>query len=1796
MVKHFKRIIAISVLLFILLMTISGSFAHENQTDLGEEESVCYLSESVDIYFDASAADDGDGSRQNPYNTMDSSKLKNNSNIYFEDGDYILESEELNLENVNIFGKNPEKTSVYAHNSNWDVVNVNARGTFAISNITIKNMHFNITDGMTATNSNFILDLLYKYDNGGAISSGADTFSTININGCKFYNYTACFGGAVLCDNGILNVEKCEFYNNYVFPYQYVLAEGGAILIHNSTAKIRNSYFKGNTADYSAGAISNILSNTTVFNCTFIQNEAQFAGALSNQEGNLTVEESTFENNAAGYGAIKGYLGVITVTDSIFKDNHAKYSGGAICAENTRLDVSSSKFINNSAKSFGGSVYALSSKEIKMSDDSFENDSSSRAGGSIFAENSQISLTDITVNGAKSLFGAAIGTLNSNALLKRVSIDNCRASYYGGAIYGYNGCVSISNSNITQNTADRGGALYINNAALSIDSANIINNAAQTGTAGYLFNVSESEFKNLILKDNEFVKSDSFEPFYGNGNYTLMKGNDTFNGNLPSRYNSAELGYVTPVSDQLNGDYCWAFSTIAVLESCIAKATGLQYDFSENNLINLNKKYSSYGLNVTGQAGNAINALGYLLSWLGPVNENDDAYDVDSKISPVLNSLMHVQNVLFLDMKYDDSDRNSIKEAIMRYGAVGTSIYWMQLYPLQNSSSYYHFSDEPALANHAITLVGWDDNYSKDNFGLTPPGDGAWICKNTWGTGTGDHGYFYISYYCNSLNYEFYTVNDEYMNLDWVYTIILNDTIRLDKNYQYDYAGPTDSYMFLNGTAIKNAFKATEDEYLAAVSTYFLQDTAYEIGIYVNGELVHTQSSTSRPGYYTINLERIIPLKANDTFEVAFKMSNLNGDYFNVYVAEKNDVTADVYRHGVSYVLYSGDNGDWYDVGNSVIFSIKAFTIASELKTSLSLNVDYNNRNPVNITATVLDEYGRRMTYGNVTFTLEGKDFTVNVTEGVAKMTHNFKKGESVIRATFSGSGYESSSAETTVDVYKQLIDMTMEVSTDLNTAVLNFTTSEKINSLVEVLVNNKSQMAILMNGKLSVSVKNLIYGENEIIASLYDCQDYDAQVSRILIIEIVQPKIVSHDFETYENSNSMYSVKLLDDKSNPISGKTIIFNLNGRDYEATTNNDGEATLPISLPSGDYMIKTIFEGEGNLLNADAENSIKVKKLLGADVDVKSNYREVNVEINLSENVTADLKVDVNHITYDVSAADGKANLKLENLRNGDYNIIVYMDSDTYHFSNVEKNISIYFVETKIISDDLVTVDDLNDTFSVVLLDRDSDPIRGKTVKFNLNGRDYEVITNKNGEASIGLDVAGGNYVITTSFEGDELYMPSTVKNNIKIKTNLAANIKVVKKGNAADISLELSKDVDIDMILNINGKNQTINSKETLKLENLTNRDYNLRLYLSDEDYIFRTSSARFFINAQKTKLQITDTTVYAGTGSKFTAKLLNQDGEPIAGQIVRFTVNGMILNGTTDKKGIAAVSLVNLSCGNCKITADFDAVNNYLSSSISKTITVKTTVALPSNDVYTFNSPYSVKLYDNEGKSLSSAKNVEFNINGQAMYAVCINGIASLNIGLDVGNYIVKVTNPQTGEMKTQSVRVIAILCENKSVTMYYGGGKSFRVKVLDDNGNAAVGVLVNIQLSGKTKQVKTDSNGYAKYKITSKPGKYTIKASYKGFEVSDKVTVKSTIVTKNIAVKKGKTIKFTAKLLNSKGKILKYKKVTFKFIGKTYKIKTDKKGIATLKVTKKLKIGKYVIKTTYGKLTISNKITVKK
>ena len=165
-----------------------------------------------------------------------------------------------------------------------------------------------------------------------------------------------------------------------------------------------------------------------------------------------------------------------------------------------------------------------------------------------------------------------------------------------------------------------------------------------------------------------------------------------------------------------------------------------------------------------------------------------------------------------------------------------------------------------------------------------------------------------------------------------------------------------------------------------------------------------------------------------------------------------------------------------------------------------------------------------------------------------------------------------------------------------------------------------------------------------------------------------------------------------------------------------------------------------------------------------------------------------------------------------------------------------------------------------------------------------------------------------------------------------------------------------------------------------------------------------------------------------------------------------------------------------------------------------------------------------------------------------------------------------------------------------SKNLVKYYKQSKQFKVRVYGADGKPAVGKFVNFKIGKNTYKVRTDKSGYATLKINMKPGKYTVITKFEDVKVKNKITVKTTLITKNKSKKVKKSAKFKIKVLNSKGKAYKNQLVKVKFKGKTYKLKTNKKGIAIFKIPKKLKVGKYKIKTTYKGLTNSNRITVRK
>ena len=291
------------------------------------------------------------------------------------------------------------------------------------------------------------------------------------------------------------------------------------------------------------------------------------------------------------------------------------------------------------------------------------------------------------------------------------------------------------------------------------------------------------------------------------------------------------------------------------------------------------------------------------------------------------------------------------------------------------------------------------------------------------------------------------------------FAFVLNDSIRYDKNYQYDLA-KTDYFFNTTDTVwYKNIFTATDNEYLAAVSTYFEKPTDWELSVYVNDILKSTKTGFSNPGYWTIDLYEHVPLSVGDIFEIAFKI-NVTGDS-GVPISESVSLNNEFYKEGISFISYDGDNWrDLYDLVwmdypghtyKSQVACIKAFTVFDIINTSCSLEIDYDGLNPVNITANVLNQYGYPVNFGKVIFNLSGEIISVNVSNGVARLNHIFERGLNIISAEFIAVGYESSFNNTTINVDKHDLSMTADILVDLDIVKVSIYITQPINETIHV-------------------------------------------------------------------------------------------------------------------------------------------------------------------------------------------------------------------------------------------------------------------------------------------------------------------------------------------------------------------------------------------------------------------------------------------------------------------------------------------------------------------------------------------------------------------------------------------------------------------------------------------------------------------------------------------------------------------------------------------------------------------------
>ena len=392
----------------------------------------------------------------------------------------------------------------------------------------------------------------------------------------------------------------------------------------------------------------------------------------------------------------------------------------------------------------------------------------------------------------------------------------------------------------------------------------------------------------------------------------------------PSSFDLRNTNKTTSVKNQGNCGSCWAHGTYGSLESVMMPE---EKDFSENNL----KDHHGFDWGPCDGGNNYISAA-YLGRWSGPVHESDDPYLPYADSSPATNEVAgHVQDIIVIPPKSSPLSNDDIKWVLTNHGGISASYYHTSSSYSSTYAAYYYPTS--TSDNHVITIVGWDDNFPASRFTSTPAGNGAFLCKNSWGTGWGQSGYFWVSYYDMNLGYqELFS----YMSAE--------PASRYSTIYQYDPYGWVFDFGYDEPVAyMANVFTATGSEQLAAAGFYTPETNCqYQITIYTgvssgptSGTLQKTTSgSLPYPGYHTVSIPGV-NLTSGEKFSIVVKITTQGYGYPIAieypYPGYASGVTA---SPGQSYYGYDGVT--FYDITDdeaNTNICLKAFTVGNATPT-----------------------------------------------------------------------------------------------------------------------------------------------------------------------------------------------------------------------------------------------------------------------------------------------------------------------------------------------------------------------------------------------------------------------------------------------------------------------------------------------------------------------------------------------------------------------------------------------------------------------------------------------------------------------------------------------------------------------------------------------------------------------------------------------------------------------------------------------------------------------------------------------
>ena len=1474
----------------------------------------------------------------------------------------------------------------------------NSADCFVVGNSTFANntatsnggVIFNYGIGFVVGNSTFVNNS--AADGAGAIMNGGRGFV---VGNSTFANNTATSKGGAIYNYGIgFVVGNSTFANN-------TAEDAGAVYNEGDNSVVGNSTFANNTAE-DAGAVYNKGDNSVVGNSTFVNNTATSIGGAIINNGKLVVDNSAFEDNAANYygGAIFNWDD-LQVTNSAFDGNdilvrniramdNVDHGGAAIYNwKNGKLDISKSNFTNNIKNYKNGDrlVGAVATIGDATISDSYFVNNSGRWGGALSVMGGEFSIATnfIDIDGTKfvnnsALYGGAMFVWGSNYSISNSVFDNNSAfgkgnmtpnNNNGGALVVTQGNIPISgtiiNSNFTNNKAQYGGAAWINEGTIDISNSNFINNTATVEAGAIGFEPAYTKITATVYGTNFINNTAGVDggAIYSNGDlrindsdfdnnkaqkadiiYSNINGLLSINGNNYSNYTenkapiinlagietiSSDGGVIITVLDNKTVNVCYGdvvtLHAIITVDGVLVANQDLSFSVyngedvvvcKANSLLN-GSYVATYKIN------DVINKTVSIV-YDGPeVHINTGILNV-SKANPDL-------TVGALNITVGDLEIITVTGPKDATGLITLTLNGIDyILPIYNGEAKFYFQDL-AYGTYDVSA-----SYSGDNHYVAAENSTVFkvdkvlanLKINVEDITFGENGLVIITL-PSDIDGSVVTVNVN----GKVYPVDIENGFGKLPLRELDAGDYTISAVF-----------AGNDKYLPGVSNALLTVSKADPALNV---LI---SDVGYDGVFNINvaLTGVDAIGLNGNVIVTVN----NKDYsVNIVNGKGTAVGVKLAAGTYDFTAAWAGNDNYNAVGDSGKFSVaKVDSIIDVAVSDIKVGED------AVISVKLLSD-----ATGSVTVTVNGKDYTETVVNGVANVkVADLKAGTYDVAVKYSGdNNYNAAVATSSFTVSK--VDSTMDVTVNdivfggdlIVDAVLPVDATGE----VVITVNGVDYHVSIENGKATGTISGLAAGDYTVaIKYVGDDKYIGVEVAENVNVAKAQPVLGVVIADVDYGNGFVIEATLTGVNGAPLSGNVIV-TVAGKEYTVKVTDGKGIVTGDKLAAGTYAFAAAWAGDDNYNIVTENGDFKVNKVDSAiDVavsDIKVGEDAV-ISVKLASDATGEVVITVNGVDYHVAIENGVASVTVSDLEAGDYTVTVkYTGDNNYN----EATGSAEFSVLKITPEMDVTVEDI--VFGEDLIVNAVLPVDATgEVVITVNGVDYHVAI-ENGVASVTVSgLEAGDYTVSVKYAGDDNYNAAEVTKGVNVaKANPALNVIIdsVDYGNVFTINAVLTgvnnAPLDTNIIVTVNGKNYIVaivNGKGTFHADKLAAGSYNFNArFAGSNNYNEVSDSGKFNVYKVDSAIGITVKDINVGEDAVITVKLFSD----ATGELT-VTVNGKDYTANV-VNGRATVSVSDLKTGNYDVVAKYSGDNNYNAAVATSSFTVSkvdSTMDVTVNDI----------------------------------------------------------------------------------------------------------------------------------------------------------------------------------------------------------------------------------------------------